>query len=513
MADWTERYRPTTLSEIRGNDSARDDLREWAETWPEHREAAILHGSPGVGKTSAAHALAADMDWETVELNASDSRTADEIDRLAGRASRNTTLGGGRQLVIVDEADNFHGNVDYGGSRAVTEVVKSADQPVVLIANDFYEMSNALRNACREIEFRDVGSRSIVPVLRDVCRKEDVEFESAALETIAERSGGDLRSAIKDLQAAVEGGDRITEDDVVTSERDRTEGVFDFLDTVIKEGDAETALTASYDVDETPDDLINWIEDNVPKDFEGAELADAFQRLARADEWLGRVRATQNYAYWRYAGDNMTAGVAAARDGRKGGWTRYGPPSYWSKLGRSRSTRDTRDAIARRVARQSDLSVGSARRYVLPYLAAMIHHCKPRELTVEVAAAYDLDAGELSFVTGSGKTTNKVQRIVEEAGERRDAAVQDHSGGAFEGAVAGTLDEDDDDDADDADDGADDESDDQLTLADAGDGGDADDETTSDDADADADADDVDPDERASEAAEDDSQAGLGEFM
>jgi len=511
MADWTEQYRPTTLSEIRGNDSARDDLREWAESWPEHREAAILHGSPGVGKTSAAHALAADMGWETVELNASDSRTADEIDRLAGRASRNTTLGGGRQLVIVDEADNFHGNVDYGGSRAVTEVVKSADQPVVLIANDFYEMSNALRNACREIEFRDVGSRSIVPVLRDVCRKEGVEFESAALETIADRSGGDLRSAIKDLQAAAEGGDRITEDDVVTGQRDRTEDIFDFLDTVIKEGDAETALTASYDVDETPDDLINWIEDNVPKDFQGAELADAFQRLARADEWLGRVRATQNYAYWRYATDNMTAGVAAARDGRKGGWTRYGPPSYWSKLGRSRGTRDTRDAIARRVARRSDLSVGSARRYVLPYLAAMTHHCKPRDLTVAVAAAYDLDAGELSFVTGSGKTTNKVQRIVEEAQERREAAVEEHSGGAFEGAVAGTLNEEDGDDGDGEDE---DDGDDQLTLADAGGGGDADEEAASDDEGDDAsEADDVDPDERASEAAEDDSQAGLGEFM
>ena len=35
--------------------------------------------------------------------------------------------------------------------------------------------------------------------------------------------------------------------------------------------------------------------------------------------------------------------VAAARREPKGGWTRYGPPSYWSKLGRSRSARDRRD--------------------------------------------------------------------------------------------------------------------------------------------------------------------------
>src|SRR5699024_5955560 len=70
--------------------------------------------------------------------------------------------------------------------------------------------------------------------------------------------------------------------------------------------------------DETPDDLINWIEDNVPKDYAGAELADAYYNLSNADRWLGRVRATQNYSYWRYAGDAMTAGVAAARCESKG---------------------------------------------------------------------------------------------------------------------------------------------------------------------------------------------------
>ncbi|MFT4883572.1 MAG: replication factor C large subunit, partial [Natronomonas sp.] len=33
MTDWTEKYRPETLSEVRGNNKARDALKEWAETW------------------------------------------------------------------------------------------------------------------------------------------------------------------------------------------------------------------------------------------------------------------------------------------------------------------------------------------------------------------------------------------------------------------------------------------------------------------------------------------------
>ncbi|MCU4926748.1 replication factor C large subunit [Halobacteria archaeon AArc-dxtr1] len=440
MSDWTETYRPTTLSEVRGNNKARDKLREWAESWDDHREAVIVHGSPGVGKTSAAHALAADMGWPVMELNASDDRQADVIERVAGEAAKSGTLTGGeagRRLVILDEADNFHGNADYGGAREVTRVVKSANQPIVLVANEFYDMSQGLRNACETIEFRDVSKRSIVPVLRDICRKEGIEYEDAALEKIAESTSGDLRSAVNDLQAVAETAEMLSVEDVVTSERDTTEGIFDFLDALIKEEGAEGALRASYDVDETPDELLNWIEDNVPKDYAGAELADAYEFLANADRWLGRVRATQNYSYWRYATDNMTAGVAASRREPKGGWTRYGPPSYWSKLGRTRGKRDTRDAIAERIAEREGTSVATARREIVPYLAAMTHHCRNRELTVSMAAAYELDEDDVSFVTGSGATTNKVESIVADAEERRLTTAVDNSGTAFQNATRG----------------------------------------------------------------------------
>ena len=438
--DWTKKYRPSSLSELRGNNSAVDDLREWAETWDDHREAVVLHGSPGVGKTSAAHALAADMDWPTIELNASDSRTKDVIERVAGEAAKSGTLTGGgqgRRLVILDEADNVHGNVDRGGSRAITDLVKEAGQPVVLIANEFYEMSKGLRNACREIEFRDVSARSIRPVLRDICRKEGIEFEEGALESIAEMNSGDLRGAVNDLQAQAEGKTELTEDDVVSGERDRTTGIFDFLDALIKEEDAQGALEAAYDVDETPDDLINWVEDNLPKDYQGAELATAYDFLGRADRWLGRVRATQNYSFWRYASDNMTAGVAAARQGSKGGWTRYGAPSYWSKLGRTRGTRDKRDYIARKIADENGVSMATARRQIMPHLSVMTHHCKNRDLTVAMVARYDLDPEHVAFVTGSGKDTNKVQSIVEEGEQRREEQTAKHADGAFEGSSSG----------------------------------------------------------------------------
>ena len=491
MGDWTETYRPSSLSELRGNNKARDQLREWADSWDEHREAVVLHGPPGVGKTSAAHALAADKGWPTIELNASDSRTKDVIERVAGEAAKSGTLSGGsggRRLLIMDEADNVHGNADRGGSRAITSLVKEAGQPTILIANDYYEMSNGLRNACQDIEFRSVSARSIRPVLRDICRKEGIEFEDEALEQIAEMNSGDLRGAINDLQALAEGRDRLAAEDVVTSERDTTTGIFDYLDTVIKEAGAQEALEASYDVDETPDDLINWIEDNVPKDYHGTELAVAYEFLGNADRWLGRVRATQNYSFWRYAADNMTAGVAAARREPKGGWTRYGPPSYWSKLGRSRGKRDKRDYIARKIAEANGVSMSTARREVLPYLATMTHHCKNRDLTVAMTARYELDAEHVSFVTGSGETTNKVQSIVEDAEELREEASVEGSQGAFEGSVEAAS---------------------SPEKEEAG----PDEGQSEADGAAKADADTADEESTAESVAEDDEQAGLSDFM
>lgn len=413
--DWTERYRPTSLDEIRGNDKAVSQLREWAETWDDHRQAVILHGEPGVGKTSSAHALAGDFGWSVVEMNASDQRTKRIVETIAGEAAKSGTLTGGtggRRLIILDEADNLHGNVDRGGAGAITRVVNQASQPIVLIANEFYEMSRGLRNSCRDIEFRAISARSIVPVLRDICRKEDIAFEEAALERIAEQTSGDLRSAIQDLQALATGRDRLTVDDVVTGDRDRTDDIFSFLDGVIKEHDPREAQQAAYRVDETPEDLLDWIDENLPKDFAGDELAKAYHHLALADRWRGRVHATQQYRYWRYITDHATAGVASARTESKGGWTRYGPPSYRRRLGRSRGTRQVRDAIAGRIAETGGMSVATARREVLPLVAMMTHHCKPEPFTEAVAAAFELDAGEVSYLTGSGKDTNKVQRIV-----------------------------------------------------------------------------------------------------
>jgi DNA polymerase III delta prime subunit len=128
-----ERLRPKRLGELIGNARARTELRGWAERWRSGelpgRRAAILAGPPGVGKTTAALALAAEMDWSVVEMNASDARNQSAIDRVAGRASVSHSLGDvgedgspRRALILLDEADCLTGRV-VEPSRAIAEPV------------------------------------------------------------------------------------------------------------------------------------------------------------------------------------------------------------------------------------------------------------------------------------------------------------------------------------------------------------------------------------------------------
>jgi len=418
--EWTEKYRPTTLADVVGNKNAVAALQRWCEEWlhdmPQKR-AVILHGQAGIGKTSTAHSLAHDFGWETIELNASDQRTAGVIERIAGSASKMRTLSGtaAKRLIILDEADNLHGTSDRGGARAIADIIKKTNQPIILIANDLYGLSSSLRGSCQEIKFSMVQSRSMIPALKNICRKEGIMCGVGVIEGIAENAGGDMRSAINDLQAVAMGRQEIHIEDIATSQRDTKESIFKVLAKIFKGTDPKTALEATYGLDESPEDLVHWIDENLPVQYDtkgkegfDEDISTGFGYLSRADVFLGRVKKRQNYRLWRYASVLMTCGTVVSRSHVHGGFIKYQPPSFWRRLGQLRAKRNMRDNIASKIGAHCHESMRYARADLAPAYSQML---KDEEYAVDVAANLNLDLDELAYLTGSKKITKKLQNI------------------------------------------------------------------------------------------------------
>lgn len=420
--EWAEKYRPRTLKEVLGNKKAVQDLQTWAEEWlsgiPEKR-AVVLHGPAGIGKTSSAHALARDLGWEVIELNASDQRTAGVIEKIAGSAASMDTFFGGKRLIILDEADNIHGTSDRGGMRAIAGIIKTTLQPIVLIANDVYGLTPTIRNLCLEIKFGSIQSRSMVPSLKKVCESEGILCSLDAIQQIAENAGGDFRSAMNDLQAVANGREVLEIEDISTSGRDVKENIFKAMQKIFKSTDCKKALEISRDLDESPEDLVHWIDENLPiqyasKDNDLGDIRTGFSYLSKADLYLGRVRKRQNYRMWRYASMLMVCGAVISKTKSYPGFIKYQQPSLWKRLGQTRSKRDLRDNIASKIGDHSFESMRYSRNNLLELYSRII---KDETAAIEITAGLELELEELIYLSGSTKPSKKLQKIYDEAQE------------------------------------------------------------------------------------------------
>lgn len=354
---WTEKYRPETLDDILGNPSAVEAITKWAEDWNSKKKPLLLVGYPGTGKTSSVFALARTMDWELLEMNASDLRNKKNVQRVAGLASVSSTFSGKKRLILFDEVDGMF-RQDYGGSSAVLSVVKTAKNPVVLTANDAYASAlSTIRKYCTVVKFKKINYHTIAKRLGHICTEEKIDCEEGALETLAKRESGDMKSAINDLHALTQGIGSLSVSDVdIIGQRDTKENIFKGLRNIFKKESFWEAKNAFEDSDENPEMFMNWVEENIPREYEGEELVSAFNALALADLFAGRIMRRQDWGLMKYQLDFMTAGVALA--GSPPGYTPYQFPSFIRKLSASKRKRSVRDSIASKVGAKIHLSKG-----------------------------------------------------------------------------------------------------------------------------------------------------------
>jgi len=427
---WVEKYRPKRVSEVIGNKEAIEAFLNWMASWEKGRpskKAAFLYGPAGVGKTSLVIAYATEKGYDLVEVNASDWRTAEKVKAIVGSACEFATLDGMRKrIVLVDEVDGIAGQEDAGGIPAIRDAIEKTKVPIVLIANDPWSPRLAtIREMCEMIEFKHVPKNLIISHLRKICTLEGLECSDDVLKAIAERSNGDVRSAINDLQALAMAGPKIDGSTLAAlGYRDRVKEIFSALVQVFHAKSIKDAWASTENIDVDIDTFFNWVLDNAPQQLTDPEdLERAMDFLAKADLYFARIKRMQRWNLLRYAVPLMTGGIALSKKKTPKSFVKFSFPQKIRMLQATKHERDLRNGLASKIASKCHMSSYKANVEMLPFLSFIIKN--DGNIANGLARFFELSESELSYLSGKPEEVKELK--VEAAKPKRKSSTRQHS--------------------------------------------------------------------------------------
>lgn len=227
---WTVKYAPTATSMICGNKGQVEKLQAWLRAWPVNVRskfkkpgkdgwgvfrAMILHGPPGIGKTTAAHLAAKLEGYDIRESNASDTRSKKLVETgLKGVLDTNSLLGyfagdgkevdaeKKRLVLIMDEVDGMSAG-DRGGVGALAAVCRKTNIPIILICNDRrLPKMKPFDHVAFDLPFRRPTVDQIRQRIMTICFREKLKVPPNVINALIEGSHADIRQVINMLSTA-----------------------------------------------------------------------------------------------------------------------------------------------------------------------------------------------------------------------------------------------------------------------------------------------------------------------
>jgi len=414
---WTEKYAPKRLDEIVGNDKAIEEVRKWALLWEagKPQKPLLLVGPPGVGKTATAYALAKEFNWEIIEMNASDERSAQRVLRILGGASEASPIFGKRKLILIDEVDGIQGREDRGGVSAILKILRSARNPVILTANDEYAPATVqIKGLCKVVKYKRVNYRTLAQFLAKILEREGIPYEMDALLELAKRENGDVRSAILDLQAIAESAGRVDKKSIqAVGYRDRVTNIFEVLRKIFKSEHVIRPFTLTATLDMDPDTFKAWVVENIPREYEDPEeIGDAFHWVSRADVFDGRIKRRQYWGFLAYSSELLVNGTIVAK---KRVYRKFPPYSFPQWIKEQSRYKNRRAAIKRLADKLCPVLHVSRRIFVQDYLPILPIIFQNRKWAAHLTAAAKLDEKDLSLILNKSPASPEIEAILAEA--------------------------------------------------------------------------------------------------